>query len=159
MVTQSAARAIPHDRLGDSAVTMPTPCRVAVATRTPGNCLRSYSDAARACNCWLAATCATGSKRQSLSAATRTGRNTRGLNRSTNFRLRLALGTLARARHAAAIGAKQCVPTRRRNRTDTVRTLAPTSAIVLHRQPLEPCALTGLRLIRINQRQLAGRAG
>jgi uncharacterized protein YwbE len=88
-----------------------------------------------------------------------TGRNTRGLNRSTNFRLRLALGTLARARHAAAIGAKQCVPTRRRNRTDTVRTLAPTSASALQGQPLEYFALTGPRLIRINQRQLAGRAG
>src|SRR4030095_7612103 len=76
-------------------------CRVAVATRTPGNCLRSYST--------MTARLAGDSRRHPplaqtsvLAQATRThGRKTRGVNRCANFRLRGELGMLARVRHAA----------------------------------------------------------
>ena len=83
----------------------PRAYRVAAATRTPGNCLRSCSHAARACNCWRVATSAAGSKCLWRLAAPGThGRNTRGRNRSANFRLRRELGMLTRLRPRHAIG-------------------------------------------------------
>jgi hypothetical protein len=105
----------------------------------PGNCLRSYSDAARACSRRCAAECAPGSKRQQYLAATRThGRNTRGVNRSANFRLppsreaRADRGARRRgrgARHASNCFAPR--DTRPPSRTSRAATrggaLAPTS--------------------------------
>ena len=77
-------------------------CRVAAAPRTPGNCLRSYSDVSCACSRWLATTCATGSKRHGVPHNNQnTWTEHAQLNRSANFRLRGELGMLARVRHAA----------------------------------------------------------